>query len=451
MKKVFASLLAAAMAASVFSGCQPSTPGGASSEGPSNAGSASSTEASAEPAGDGQTLTIWCWDAALNVAAIKLASENYQKDNPDVNFNIMEIASSDVRTKLTTALASGAMDSLPNITLMEDYAAYTYLSKYHTVFADLTDIMPYDDFAPYKVAACSYDGKTYGVPFDSGVAAFFYRSDVFEECGIKEEDLQDLTLDQLLEYGKQIKEQTGKNLISFDITWVGDIIQPYMQGSGRYLIDENGEPDIIDNPALKETLEFLKATMDNDIASVVDVWGDMPARLNDGSTVAAINAAWYLSSLKAAEDQKGLWRMAPAPRITSVEGAVHASNNGGSSWYVFDNMDGTEESINFLKASLVDNSDEFYSSILVNQGVIGTYLPAQQIDAYDEGDEYFGGQKIYSAFREWIPEIPAVNYGEYTAQTRDVISAVAPEYLNGSLSIEDALAQIDSPIRAQMQ
>ena len=372
MKKVFASLLAAAMAASVFSGCQPSTPGGASSEGPSNAGSASSTEASAEPAGDGQTLTIWCWDAALNVAAIKLASENYQKDNPDVNFNIMEIASSDVRTKLTTALASGAMDSLPNITLMEDYAAYTYLSKYHTVFADLTDIMPYDDFAPYKVAACSYDGKTYGVPFDSGVAAFFYRSDVFEECGIKEEDLQDLTLDQLLEYGKQIKEQTGKNLISFDITWVGDIIQPYMQGSGRYLIDENGEPDIIDNPALKETLEFLKATMDNDIASVVDVWGDMPARLNDGSTVAAINAAWYLSSLKAAEDQKGLWRMAPAPRITSVEGAVHASNNGGSSWYVFDNMDGTEESINFLKASLVDNSDEFYSSILVNQGVIGT-------------------------------------------------------------------------------
>ena len=65
MKKVFASLLAAAMAASVFSGCQPSTPGGASSEGPSNAGSASSTEASAEPAGDGQTLTIWCWDCLL--------------------------------------------------------------------------------------------------------------------------------------------------------------------------------------------------------------------------------------------------------------------------------------------------------------------------------------------------------------------------------------------------
>lgn len=53
--------------------------------------------------------------------------------------------------------------------------------------------------------------------------------------------------------------------------------------------------------------------MDNDIASVVDVWGDMPARLNDGSTVAAINAAWYLSSLKAAEDQKGFENGACAP------------------------------------------------------------------------------------------------------------------------------------------
>ena len=81
----------------------------------------------------------------------------------------------------------------------------------------------------------------------------------------------------------------------------------------------------------------------------------------------------------------------------------------------------------------------------MNQGVIGTCLPAQQIDAYDEGDEYFGGQKIYSAFREWIPEIPAVNYGEYTAQTRDVISAVAPEYLNGSLSIEDVFSANRQP------
>ena len=60
--------------------------------------------------------------------------------------------------------------------------------------------------------------------------------------------------------------------------------------------------------------------MDNDIASVVDVWGDMPARLNDGSTVAAINAAWYLSSLKAAEDQKGLgeWRLRPASLVWRV-------------------------------------------------------------------------------------------------------------------------------------
>ena len=55
----------------------------------------------------------------------------------------MEIASSDVRTKLTTALASGAGG------LSSEYYVDGELMplipicpKYHTVFADLTDIMP---------------------------------------------------------------------------------------------------------------------------------------------------------------------------------------------------------------------------------------------------------------------------------------------------------------------
>ena len=36
----------------------------------------------------------------------------------------------------------------------------------------------YDDFAAYKKDMLSYDGAGYGVPFDTGVAGLFYRTEM---------------------------------------------------------------------------------------------------------------------------------------------------------------------------------------------------------------------------------------------------------------------------------
>ena len=47
-----------------------------------------------------------------------------------------------------------------------------------------------DDFASYKTGVNQVDGKMYGIPFDSGVAAVFYRTDLIEEAGYTAEDMQ---------------------------------------------------------------------------------------------------------------------------------------------------------------------------------------------------------------------------------------------------------------------
>ena len=136
----------------------------------------------AEASGD-NSLTIWAWDEAFNIKAAQDAAEIYAKENPDVEVNIVTMAQDDIVAKLNTSLSSGSYEGLPDIVLIEDYKAQGYLTSYTNEFADLTDIAPAANFADYKTAVNQVDGVVYGIPFDSGVAATFYRTDLIEHAG----------------------------------------------------------------------------------------------------------------------------------------------------------------------------------------------------------------------------------------------------------------------------
>ena len=52
-----------------------------------------------------------------------------------------------------------------------------------------------------------------------------------------------------------------------------------------------------------------------------------------------VNAPWFISSIRQAEDQSGLWKAARIPRVSTLENSINASNIGGSSWYVLENSE----------------------------------------------------------------------------------------------------------------
>ena len=94
-------------------------------------------------------------------------------------------------------------------------------------------------FAPYKVELATVDGKTYSLPFDSGVTGLFYRSDYLEEAGFKAADLQDITWDQLIEIGKAVKEKTGHPLLGVDFNDAGSI-RIMLQSAGKWYFNADG-------------------------------------------------------------------------------------------------------------------------------------------------------------------------------------------------------------------
>lgn len=115
--------------------------------------------------------------------------------------------------------------------------------------------------------------------------------------------------------------------------------------------------------------------MSADIVKVNSDWSSFLVNFNSGAVASVPTGNWITPSVKSAADQSGKWAVVPFPKLKNAAGSVHASNLGGSSWYVLNN-DGKEAAIEFLGATLGSNTD-LYQKLVTDVGVIGTYKPSR--------------------------------------------------------------------------
>lgn len=390
-------------------------------------------------------VTIWCWDTNFNGAAMREAAERYNALNPDVNIIIDDTDTQDnIRAKLQTQLLANQTQGLPDIVLIQDDQAKKYLLSFPGAFEPLGDSIDMSQFASYKVAAATVDGKSYSLPFDSGVTGLFYRSDYFEEAGFSEADLQDLTWDELIEIGKTVKEATGHELFGIDYNEVG-WIRMMLNSAGQWYFNEDGSLNLADNPALKEALEVYQSIWTNGLAKPVSGWTDFTNSFTSGDVAGVPIGVWIVGTIKAnAADDAGKWRVAPVPRLGGVADSINASNWGGSSWYVLSSSPDEEKAaaIDFLKTVWAGDVD-FYQEILVNQGAVGSWLQAREGEAYQSSDEFFGGQPVWQDFSTWLAQVPDVDYGIFTSEVDSAISAQLPTIAQGG-DIDEAIQAINA-------
>ncbi|GAB2557892.1 ABC transporter substrate-binding protein [Gracilibacillus alcaliphilus] len=388
------------------------------------------------------SIVVWAWDPNFNIAAINLAEEHYEEEG--FTLEIQENAQDDIVQRLNTGLSSGTMNGMPNIVLIEDQRAQSFLQSYPDAFYPLGDYFNTEDFAEYKIPPTSLDGEQYGLPFDTGVTGLFYRSDYLEEAGYTHEDLVDITWEKYIDIAKDVKEETGHPIFSFDPSDFG-IIRMMIQSAGTWFTTEDGEINLENNEALKESLEILHQLVDQDLVSLHNDWSGFLASFNSGEAATVPTGNWIVPSIEAEESQAGLWKMAPIPRL-STEGSVNATNNGGSSFYVL-NIDGKEAAAEFLGATFGSDID-FYNDLVQEVGALGTFIPAAESEGYQFENEFFGGQQLISELSEWMEDVPAVNYGLNTYGLSDILVEQFQQMLNGK-SVEDVLS--DAQTQAENQ
>ena len=401
----------------------------------------------AAAAAQAKDITIWCWDPNFNVAIMKEAGSRYTKAHPDVKFNIVDFAKADVEAKLQTSLASGVTKSLPDIVLIEDYGAQKYLQSFPGAFAPMSDSVDYSGFAPYKVQLMTVAGKVYGMPFDSGVTGLYYRKDYLAAAGFKPEDMQALTWDKYIEIGKVVEAKTGKKMLGLDPNDAG-LIRILMQSGGQWYFDKDGKANIEGNAALKAALETEGKILAAGISKPTAGWENWVGAFTSGDVASVVTGVWITGTVKAQKDQAGKWGVAPIPSMGAA-GAGNASNLGGSSWYVLAGAPAKAEAIDFLNQIYAKDVD-FYQTILQDRGAVGSLLAARGGPAYEAADAFFGGEKVWQSFSNWLAKVPPVNYGAFTNEADAAVVAQLPALAKGAPAA-DLLKAISAQVKTQLQ
>jgi lactose/L-arabinose transport system substrate-binding protein len=396
-------------------------------------------------------VTVWCWDTNFNGAAMREAASRYKTTHPDVNIVIDDSDTQDnIRQKLQTQLLAGSTEGLPDIVLIQDDQAKKYLLSFPGAFEPLSDSIDMSQFAPYKVAAATVDGKSYSLPFDSGVTGLFYRADYFKEAGFTDADMQDLTWGQLIDIGKKVKEKTGHELFGIDYNEVG-WIRMMLNSAGQWYFNADGSLNLVGNPTFKAALEAYQQIWTNGLAKPVSGWTDFTNSFTGGDVAAVPIGVWIVGTIKAnAAADAGKWAVAPVPRL-DTEGSANASNWGGSSWYVLSSSPPDEKAaaIDFLKTVWAGDVD-FYQAILSNTGAVGTWLHAREGAAYQTNDEFFSGQPVWQNFATWLAKVPDVDYGIFTSEVDSAISAQLPTIAEGG-DIDAAIEAINAQAKQATQ
>lgn len=441
LKKVLAVILAGVM---TFSLAACGDTGGEETKDDKKTEQASDEGKSEETEGTDK-LTIWAWDESFNIKAANEAKEIYAKKNKNVEVEVVTMAQDDIVAKLNTSLSSGSYDGLPDIVLIEDYRIQGYLKAYQDEFSDLSDVASPKDFAEYKTGINQLDGKMYGIPFDSGVAAVFYRTDLIEEAGYKKEDMDNLTWDKYIEIGKAVKEKTGKAMLTLDPSDIGQI-RMMLQSAGSWYTDAEGNVDIAENQALKDAITTYKKLVDAGITKTVSDWDQFVGAFNNGEVASVPTGCWISPSILKAEDQSGKWAIAAFPKMSENKDSVNASSIGGAGWYVLKNVGHEAVAKEFLKETFA-SSVELTNQLAADINLVSTLKAASTAENYSKGVDYYGGQEIFGDFAKWTNEVPSVNYGEDTYAIEDIMTEAVQAILGGA-NLNDTLKDYQAQIEA---
>ncbi len=436
-RKLLSVLLAGAMVLSLAA-CGNS---GTSDDGGSSEGGGGGSEG-------GNKLTVWAWDPTFNIKAMDMAAEQYKKDNADFELEVIETSSDDCQTKLTTCANSGDYSTMPDIVLMQDNSYQKFLKSYPDAFTDLTDCgVNWDDFSAIKQSYSMADDKHYGIPYDNGVCAAFYRTDILDEAGYKIEDLTDITWSKFTEIAADVHKKTGKYLLTSESTG-GDVIMLMIQSCGANFVNENGEAYIVGNDVAEKCIDLYTDMIKKDAVKLVNNWDEYVSTVTNGEAAGVINGNWMNATITGIEDQAGKWQITTLPKVDGVDTATNYANNGGSSWYITSNCKNPDLAKDFLVKTF-GSSTEFYDAILPETSGIACYLPAGESEVYNEPVEFYGGQPIYSTLVEYSSHIPEFTKTPYHYEAREAVNTAIINITNGTAK-EDALKEAQETLEFKM-
>ena len=323
-KKVLASVLSAAMLASLMAGCGSTTAATtASSAAPSSAAAstvAASTEASSTAAAstaaadEGKVLNIQCWNEEFKSRVTdhypgyeKVSDTQGKIGDVTVNWIITPTDDNAYQNNLDSILpgnADASADDKVDIFLMEADYALKYVNSDTTMnLADLgiTDADLGDQFQYTKDIVTDESGNLKGSSWQACSAGLIYNRAIAKEVlgsddpdtvqeSVKDWDTFNATAKTLKDKGYNITSTVNDTYRVYS----NNVSAPWVQ-DGEVVLDDN----------IKKWVDDSKALVDAKETSTADLWSDDWSKgfFNDGKVFCYFGPAWLINfSMHADED-----------------------------------------------------------------------------------------------------------------------------------------------------
>lgn len=184
----------------------------------------------------------------------------WNESHPNIQIEATFVPPTEYVTKFGTMVAGGAAPDFVATDLI-------YVPQFAEAgqLADITDLaksLPYfDKLAPSHIRLSTYEDKIYGVPFNAEGSVLMWNKELFRQAGLDPEK-PPTNWAEILDYARKITALgDGKYGFYFSGNCPGCnafTFMPLIWASGGEVLSEDGKTATLDDPKVKEALEFYR-------------------------------------------------------------------------------------------------------------------------------------------------------------------------------------------------
>ncbi|HUG23441.1 ABC transporter substrate-binding protein [Piscinibacter sp.] len=378
------------------------------------------------------TLTVAAFPAVDKI--VKSAIPGFKKLHPTIDIKVVGREYADHHNAMVTSLATGT--GLPDVMAVE----LGFLGR----FAEgktLTDLskppfngLPHTTkFVPYTIPlSINSAGELSAIPTDIGPGTLFYRDDLLKKAGVTEKDLT-ASWESYVEAGKKIKAATGAYLLAGASDIQRIVIRTGLKSGEGVFFDKNNKA-LVDSPRFVRSFELAKQIRDAKLDANVGAWSnEWSEGFKRGTIATQMMGAWLGGHLQnwLAPNTRGLWRAADLP------GGAYGSW-GGTFYAIPKKSQNKEAAWEFIKYMTLNKDVQL--AAFKAEDAFPALLEAQNDPFYEQGVEFFGGQKTRLLWRNAVPKIPAVEVAKHDSVAEEVIATELDKVLEQGKDIKTALA-----------
>ena len=404
--------------------------------------------AAAPRAAQSGTLTAWGFTGGGVTAGMESQIQKFNEKYPNVTVEVQTFGYQDIHTNLLNAIVAGT--GTPDLSAIDVF----FLTQYTDGLADLSAYRAeYEDqFVPPTLDLGSYQGKLYGLAGDSEPVGMFYRKDIWDQYGIKEEDIE--TWADLAEAGNKVSQDSNGE-VSFYAMFANDHfvyeVLAVEQGFGGYYFDETDTKVIVDDAKSIQAAEVLKQLWDSKGAlhnpGGVDIYGDEMAVLLKSGKVATqlVGAGWYPSDLtEVMPELAGKWRLMRVPAIEP--GGPRVGYQYPTILVIPAQSQQQELAWEFMVMTMTGDGAR---AMWDRQRILPAWAPLFD-ELLPEPDEYFGGQKTLELFNAIARDAPKIFFGKGFPEAQQIIGTHLEDILTGEKLPEEGMGEAAEEMRQKL-